>query len=60
MGAEALLTGAGKSAGRVHRSVLSSPQHALLEATPETEPFDCAAPRRRLGAASVRPKKWAR
>jgi len=59
MGAGARLTGACKSVGRVHRSVLSLPQHALLEATPENEPFDSEAPRRGLGAASVRRKQWA-
>lgn len=59
MGADARLTGAGKSAGRVHWSVLSSPQHALLGATPENEPFDSEALRCRLGAASVRRKQWA-
>lgn len=58
VGAEARLTGAGQSAGRV-RSVLSSSQHALLEATPENEAFDSEALRCRLGAASVRRKQWA-
>jgi hypothetical protein len=34
------LTGAGQKTGQVHQRVLSPDQIALLEATPETEPFD--------------------
>ena len=60
VGADAGLTGAGESAGRVHGSVLTSPQHALVEATPENEPLDSEAPRRQPGAARVRPKTQAR
>ena len=34
------LTGAGQKTGQVHQRVLHAQQLALLEATPETEPFD--------------------
>src|SRR5687767_7857658 len=54
MGADVRLTGAGKSTGRVHQRVLSLAQLALLEATPENEPFDGDALRFRLGVEAMR------
>ena len=54
MGADVRLTGAGKSTGRVHQRVLTSAQLALLEATPENEPFDGDALRFRLGIEAMR------
>ena len=54
MGADVRLTGAGKSTGRVHHRVLTLAQLAVLEATPEHEPFDGDALRFRLGVEAMR------
>jgi hypothetical protein len=48
------LTGAGQKTGQVHQRVLSPDQIALLEATPETEPFDGDPLRFKLGVEAAR------
>ena len=48
------LTGAGQRTGQVHQRVLSADQYALLEATPETEPFDGDPLHFRLGVEATR------
>jgi SNF2 family DNA or RNA helicase len=48
------LTGAGQKTGQVHQRVLSADQIALLEATPETEPFDGNPLHFKLGVEAAR------
>ena len=48
------LTGAGQKTGQVHQRVLHEQQLALLEATPETEPFDGDALHFKLGVEAAR------
>jgi hypothetical protein len=48
------LTGAGQKTGQVHQRVLREDQIALLEATPETEPFDGNPLHFKLGVEAVR------
>jgi superfamily II DNA or RNA helicase len=48
------LTGAGQKTGQVHQRVLRGDQIALLEATPETEPFDGNPLHFKLGVEAAR------
>jgi hypothetical protein len=48
------LTGAGKNTGQVHQRLLHAKQLALLEASPETEPFDGDPLRFKLGVEAAR------
>jgi len=48
------LTGAGQRTGQVHQRVLPAQQLALLEATPETEPFDGDSLNFKLGVEAAR------
>lgn len=48
------LTGAGQKTGQVHQRVLHAQQLALLEATPETEPFDGDPLHFKLGVEAAR------
>jgi hypothetical protein len=48
------LTGAGQRTGQVHQRILSTDQIALLEATPETEPFDGNPLHFKLGVEAAR------
>lgn len=48
------LTGAGQKTGQVHQRVLHAQQLALLEATPETEPFDGDSLHFKLGVEAAR------
>ncbi len=48
------ITGAGQRTGQVHKRVLTTEQLALLDATPENEPFDGDPGRFRLGVEAAR------
>ncbi|WXJ78523.1 RNA polymerase-associated protein RapA [Moorella thermoacetica] len=54
MGGSVKLVGKGLRTGQVHEPVLSPEQVALLEITPEKEPFDGDAGRFRLGVEAMR------
>lgn len=54
MGESVKLVGKGLNSGRVHEPVLTTEQIALLQATPEKEPFDGDPKRFRLGIEALR------
>jgi superfamily II DNA or RNA helicase len=54
IGNDLKITGAGKTTGRVHHRVLTPAQIAVLEATPEREPFDGDPVRFGLGVEAMR------
>jgi len=54
MGESVKLVGKGLNSGQVHEPVLTANQLALLESTPEKEPFDGDSKRFRLGIEALR------